>query len=62
MTEEERLKRRAEKVGTWDKFVTSLTPGPIHEKAAKLDAIADSNERNEAMQEAIRKKRLNAGK
>lgn len=65
MTDEERKKRRAEKVGTWDKFITGITPGPVHERAAKLDAIADANEaeeRRKAELEAVRQKRMNAGR
>ena len=60
MTEAER-KRVGEKVGFWDKLKVAVTPGDVSERSKKLRDIADSNEREEAMQEAIRRKRMNAG-
>lgn len=64
MSSDRERKRVAEKVSTWDKFVTSITPGDISVKAKRLSDIADANEaeeRRKAELEAVRQKRMNAG-
>jgi len=61
MSSERERKRISEHVGAWDKFKTLITPGDINEKQRKLLDIADANERD-AQLEAIKRKRMNAGK
>lgn len=64
MSSERERKRVAEKVGTWDKFTTLISPGDISSKEKQLSSIADRNEAEERRQaelEAIRRKRVNAG-
>lgn len=64
MASEYNKKRISEKVGTWDKFTTLITPGDVSEKERKLLQIADRNEEEEKRQaqlEAIKKRRFNTG-
>lgn len=57
---ERQRKKVSEKVSKWDQFTTLVMPGDIADKRQKLNDMADANERAEL--EAIRQKRMNAGR